>query len=158
MTKYRGSGKQKQHKVAFEKPSDKEIKKIMENGDADVLIALADRVGKRLKEENLKTSQIRNVFGTARQIQMRWDESNPREAARAYRDAVLLKPKLAYFAEKQKKAQGERSDGMEILQIVLEPALNILQDGGKPSKDRYDRFMDFFEAIVAYHTKHGGQP
>lgn len=156
MTRQYDSGRRRGNQsTSFEKPTAEEIKKIMKDGDADVLVALADRVGKSLKDQNLKTHQIRNVFGTARQIQMRWDETNPQEAARAYRDAILLKPKLAYFAEKQKKAQ-ERSRGMETLQIVLEPALGMLQENGQPSKERYDRFMELFEAIVAYHTKHGG--
>ncbi len=129
------------------------IRKIMVDGDVESLVTLADQTGKALAEQELTTNQIRNVFGTVRQIQMRW----PTDEQRAYRDAVLLRPKLAYFAEREKKTKGGRSNGMETLQGVLEPALKHLTEDNKPSFKRFERFTEFFEAIVAYHKKHGGR-
>ncbi len=137
----------------FQPPRDEEIKQIIVDGDPEALVVLADRVGKALVDQKLTTSQIRNVFGTVRQIQMRW----PTNPEKAYREAVLLRPKLAYFAEREKKSKGSGSEGMETLQTVLEPALKMLTVGGKPSQDRFERFADLFEAIVAYHKKHGGR-
>ena len=130
-----------------------EIEQIMVNGNVETLVTVANRVGKLLKDQRLTTNQIRNVFGTVRQIQMRWS-TNP---AKAYRDAVLLRPKLAYFAEREKRAKGGGSEGMETLQSVLEPALKFLAVDGQPEQQRFERFAEFFEAIVAYHKYYGGR-
>jgi len=131
-----------------------EIEQIMVRGNVETLVTVADRVGKLLKEQRLTTNQIRNVYGTVRQIQMRWP-SNPEKS---YRDAVLLRPKMAYFAEREKRSKGGGgSDGMETLQSVLEPALKYLTADNQPSRERFDRFTEFFEAIVAYHKKYGGR-
>jgi CRISPR-associated protein Csm2 len=149
---YRDRGNQPPRQ-AFQPPSDDEIAKIMVKGDPEALVTLADRVGRWLaKEDRLTTNQIRNVFGTVRQIQMRW----PTNASQAYREAVLLRPKMAYYAEREKKTK-ERSEGMETLQRTLEPALKQLNDNGQPSLERFNRFVDLFEAIVAYHKKYGGK-
>ena len=140
----------------FQLPSETEMEKIIIEGDAEALVTLADRVGDRLVGQSLTTSQMRNVFGTVRQIQMRWS-SDP---VQSYRDAVLLRPKLAYFAEREKRAKGGKSDGMETLQQILEPALKLLNKGEPDFKERerrFDHFVELFEAIVAYHKKHGGR-
>lgn len=149
---YRDRGNQSTRQ-AFQPPTDDEIRKVIVNGDPETLVALADRVGERLaRVDHLTTNQIRNVFGTVRQIQMRW----PTNARDAYREAVLLRPKMAYYAEREKKTK-ERSEGMETLQKTLEPALKLLTDNGQPSLERFNRFVDLFEAIVAYHKKYGGK-
>lgn len=141
----------------FQKPSDDEIKQIIVSGDVELLVKLADRVGETLAEQRLTTNQIRNVFGTARQIQMRWGKPGSEAERQAYRDAILLRPKLAYFAEREKQSKGGKSEGMETLQTVLEPALKLLSDNGQPNRERFERFVELFEAIVAYHKKHGGK-
>lgn len=141
---------------AFQPPSDAEMERIIIAGDVDALVELADKVGLTLKNQNLTTSQMRNVFGTVRQIQMRWST----DSAKSYRDAVLLRPKLAYFAEREKRAKGGGSVGMETLQKVLEPALKLLNKGDVTDEERqkrFDRFAELFEAIVAYHKKYGGR-
>lgn len=153
---YRDRGNQSS-RSSFQPPSDDEMRKIMIEGDPETLITVADRVGQTLVEQELTTSQIRNVFGTVRQIQMRWPTNSTEPTNEAYREAVLLRPKMAYFAERQKKAKGGRSYGMETLQRTLEPALKLLTDNGQPSRERFNRFVDLFEAIVAYHKKHGGR-
>ena len=140
----------------FQSPSPEEIEKIIVAGDVDLLVNLANRVGEALVDQDLKTSQIRNVFGTVRQIQMRWAT----DAQKSYREAILLRPKLAYFAEKEKKSKGRGSEGMETLQKVLEPALILVGKQGltdQQRKERFERFAELFEAIVAYHKRYGGR-
>ncbi len=140
----------------FQPPTDADMEKIILAGDVEILVVLADRVGETLVKEKLTTSQMRNVFGTVRQIQMRW-AADPEGS---YRDAVLLRPKLAYYAEREKRAKGGGSTGMETLQKVLEPALKLINKGEVTQDDRQKRFnyfVDLFEAIVAYHKKHGGR-
>ncbi len=141
---------------AFQGPSAADIRKIIADGDIYLLIEWADKVGRALADQRLSTSQIRNVFGAVRQIQLRWDKPNSPTERQAFRDAMLLLPKLGYYAEREKRARGNGTAGMETLQRVLEPALKLVGDGGEPQWERYVRFVEFFEAIVAYHKKHGG--
>ncbi|MFZ5917325.1 MAG: type III-A CRISPR-associated protein Csm2 [Chloroflexota bacterium] len=128
-------------------PDKQAIEQIIARGDAEVLVKWADQIGQAIARQ-VTSSQLRNVFGTARQIQLRW--SNDPDSA--YRDAVLLRPKLGYFAKR------ERGRGMADLERVLVPALEEMSQGKDPEnrKQRFDRFLDFFEAIVAYHKKYGG--
>ena len=96
---------------------------------------------------------IRAFFGTVREIEMSWpsaDEQGPAAQSRArrcYRDLVLLKPKLAYQA---RRGQGP---GVQNLKRVLDPAIDRVGD----DRDRFQNFVDFFEAILAYHRAYGGQ-
>jgi CRISPR-associated protein Csm2 len=73
---------------------------------------------------------------------------------------VLLKPKLGYFAKR------ERGRGMADLERVLTPAIDEIikveqelksdKERTEAKKNRFMNFADFFEAIVAYHKKFGG--
>jgi len=142
---------------SFQGPSADDIKKIILDGDVVLLVQWADKIGEVLARERLSTSQIRNIFGTVRQIQLRWDKPGSPTEIKAHRDAVLLRPKLAYFAEREKRAKGGAgSSGMEILAKALDPALELLGRGA-PNREHFERFGEFFEAIVAYHKKHGSK-
>lgn len=137
-------------------PSKEQIRAIVVDGNVEMLVDWADKIGKSLYEQQLSTNQIRNVFGTARQIQLRWDM----DCERSYRDAILLIPKLGYFAEREKRAKANKSEGMETLQKVLEPALRMMTEPGvspTEKRNRFVRIMELFEAIVAYHKKYGGK-
>ena len=122
--------------------SREDYRKIIVEGDAKTLTDLAESIGGRLASQ-LTTAQIRNVFGTVRQIEMSWglraSESERRHAAR---QLLLLKPKLAYQAKRQ------RGKGVADLGNVLIPAIDLVGE----DRERFQRFVDFFEAILAYHT------
>ncbi len=120
------------------------IQRIIAEGDPEILVEWADKIGEAIARQ-ITTSQIRNVFGTARQIQLRWDN----DPEGAYRDAVLLRPKLSYFAKREGRV-------MEDLRKILTPALEVMSEAEDNSErqKRFNRFMDFFEAIVAYHKAH----
>ncbi len=140
----------------FQGPPREDLKKIIEQGDVVLLVEWADKVGHALADKGLSTNQIRNVFGTVRQIQLRWDKPGSDAEKQAFRDVVLLRPKLAYFAERGKG--GERgAGGMDILQRVLDPALELVGEGNQPRLDRFSHFAEFFEAIVAYHKRYDGK-
>ena len=128
-------------------PDQSVIEQIIAQDDPEALVKWADQIGKAIARQ-VTSSQIRNVFGTARQIQMRW----PNDPDAAYRDAVLLRPKLGYYARR------ERGRGMADLSRVLTPALEVMGAGEdmEVRQERFDRFVDFFEAIVAYHKAYGG--
>jgi CRISPR-associated protein Csm2 len=119
-----------------------EITKIIATDSPQLLVAQAEHIGEQLARP-LSKSQIRNIFGRVRQIQLNWREEGDR--ARAYRDLQLLRPKMAY--------QAARERDVRPLAGVLDHAIQEVGD----SRVRFQRFVDFFEAILAYHTKYGGQ-
>ena len=98
----------------FQGPSEDELKKIFLNNEVALLVKWAEDIGKRLADENLTTNQLRNVFGTVRQIQMRWAKGNE---LNTWNEIVLLRPKMAYFAKRAAEAKGkDKSDGLKTLQ------------------------------------------
>lgn len=123
--------------------------RIVVQGDAQLLTKKAEVIGETLARQfQLTTAQIRNVFGTVRQIEMSWGpratEAQRRQAAR---QLVLLKPKLAYQAQRERG----KSKGVEQLANTLIPAIDLVGD----SRERFGHFVDFFEAILAYHSAAG---
>jgi len=128
------------------RPSESELRAIIQEGDTKLLVQWAEEIGKTLARQ-LTTSQIRNIFGTVRQIEMSWSpQATEREQQWAARQFMLLKPKLAYQAKR------ERGRGVEQLAKVLTPAIDMVGE----DRERFQRFVDFFEAILAYHTAYGG--
>jgi len=113
-------------KVEPLKADDKKIKMIVVDGSVDTLVEYAEIIGKNLKDLKLTTSQIINIFGTVRQLQMKWDK-NPEQS---YREAILLIPKLGYYAVREKKSKINKSQGMETFQNIFTPALKYLIETG----------------------------
>jgi CRISPR-associated protein Csm2 len=111
------------------------------------------------KKDKLKSSQIRNIFGLVRQIEMTWDEIDENHSPEeqelqrqnekaARRQLILLIPKLRY--------QAERTKAMDPLSNLLINGIGIVDDDNinQPShRERFQRFVDLFEAILAYHKK-----
>lgn len=129
--------------------------------DSRLLVEHAKAVGEYLKAQGLATSQIRNVFGTVRRIESNWrvPASRSSEDAQAIkaqrtrdslRELTLLKPRLAYAAS--------RNPVVRHLADVLTPAIDGVLDGPEDSAlQRFKQFLDFFEAILAYHRAVGGR-
>ncbi len=119
------------------------IRRIVQDGDYQALVDRAERIGEELANLRLTTSQIRNVFGEVRQLQMRFDANRLR----------MLKPKLAYMGARA-------SGGGPRLKEVLTAAVDAVF-GGNPTeaeiRQRFQRMVDFFEAILAYHKAYGGR-
>ena len=127
----------------FQAPSNEELKQIITDpGAAELLVTWADRIGGALAEQRLTTSQIRSIFSEVRRIEADWGQ----DSGRASRNLILLKPKMAY------RARRERGDAVRDLVSVLEPSID--QVNGK--EENFQRFVEFFEAILAYHKAHGG--
>ena len=110
-----------------------DISEIIENG-GEPLVTAAENLGRKLAR-NLKTAQIRKVYGAVKKIQMS-EEFNRNEL-------IMLKPKLAYAAA--------RKSEVEDLKDVLTQAINQVDNA-----DKFKNFVDFFEAILAYHRAYGG--
>ncbi len=143
---------------AVPRPSEKDLRTIITDPNgAETLVHWADQLGKNLKDSGLTTSQIRALFGEVRQIQAEWAIERRRQ--QALRRLILLKPKMAYRARK------ERGSAVRDLVNVLQPALDLVvkakpkeQAGGSRDNqdENYQRFVEFFEAILAYHKAYGG--
>ncbi|MCP4538871.1 MAG: type III-A CRISPR-associated protein Csm2 [Chloroflexi bacterium] len=124
---------------------------IIAQGDAQILVTEAEALGKQLVQQRLSTNQIRNIFGTVRRIEMNWPENPKDEAERqrvtkAQRELLLLKPKMAYQAKR------ERGRGVGVLTDILTNAIDLVGN----DRSKFQHFVDFFEAILAYHKAHGG--
>jgi CRISPR-associated protein Csm2 len=134
-------------------------KKIIVDGDVAELVSISEALGSALSRQ-LTTSQIRTFFGEVRRIQANWpsyhpnlSESDTQKAAWAYRQTILLRPKLAYQV-----SRGGRTGGIDQLRNVLDPCIEEIQKANTPKEQKlyFDRFVDFFEAILAYHKAAGG--
>lgn len=142
------------------KPPENVLRTIIQGEDvqsAKLTVEWAEQLGRDLKNNGLKTSQIRNVFGEVRRIEMRWpaDESDARDAQAARsaeRDLLLLKPKLRYQAKREQERKASAS-GVDDLAQVLIRSIDLV-DG---DRNRFQKFVDFFEAILAYHKAEGGK-
>lgn len=127
----------KMDKKAIVEAVKNDLPEILE-GDSKKLVDHAEELGELLGKGNreggtgMTTSQIRNIFSEVKK--MEFDKYK----------IELLRPKLAYTAGRHLKQVGP-------LQEVLDDAIKEI-DGDKA---KFERFKDFFEAIVAYHRKWG---
>ncbi len=139
--------------------TDADINKIIT--DADIRTIITDANGmqtlveksKKLADDlftkKLTTSQIRALFGEMRQIEAEWALEGQRAAA--FRRLVLFQPKMAYRARK------ENGDAVKLLVGVLDKAVKLVIGAPADRRNEYfQHFVEFFEAILAYHKAFGG--
>ncbi len=108
------------------------------------LVEFAQQAADRLVRSNLTRSQIRTVFTEVRQIEAQWGEPA------AIRRLNMLKPKLSY--------QAARSNSVDYLREVLSDAIDeVVKSPADKRDERFQRFVDLFEAILAYHRAKGGR-
>lgn len=131
------------------------VRKVIAKDDPKKLVELTNSYGKQLAVARLATSQIRSIFGSVRQMESRWYDDKQRN--QGIRDLLMLKPKLAYQEARHK------SQAVGMLRAMLEPAIDAVIDPGTDhtaedgnDQDRFRRFMEYFEALLAYHKAHGG--
>lgn len=136
--------------------SQNDIKTIITGSDTDaarLLVKSADSLGSALKNSGLTTSQIRSLFGEVRKIEAQWGMESPQQKQKALRRFILLKPKMAY--------QAKRSQGSAVRELVdvLDPAVDFVvgETDEKKREDNFHNFVNFFEAILAYHKAAGGR-
>ena len=113
-------------------------------GDTKALVDTAKTLGSDLKRGELTTSQIRNIFGLIKKMERR--DFSPAQL-------LLIKPKLAYAAARHNKA------GLTTLKDVLSEAIDVVveTDDRSVQAERFKQFVNFFEAILAYHREAGGR-
>ena len=126
-----------------------DVSKIMVNDESGAeLVEFARQTAQTLVKNNLTRSQIRGIFTEVRKIDTMWE--GPRQGE-ALRRLNMLKPKLDY--------QTSRSDSVRVLRDVLSSAIDEVNKAGneKDRSVRFHRFMELFEAILAYHRAEGGR-
>ena len=118
------------------------------------LIEVAESIGRHLAR-NVTTSQIRNIFGTVRTIEqdVKTLEDDQQLPIQVQRDLQMLRPKLAYqYGRVQGREDDPQKAAMGALTGILSEAIALVGSDVR----RFRNFMDFFEAILAYHRRHGG--
>lgn len=152
MQQYRGkqqSGRQEEF-APTRLPGKDELEAII-GGDVKTLVLWAQTVGEGLKNERLTTSQVRGFFGEVRQIEAMLGPNPQTIQGEAYKKLVLLKPKLMYQAQRQREQR--RNEAMGRLADLLTRAIDMVSN----DVSRFRNFVDFFEAILAYHKATGGR-
>lgn len=129
-----------------ERPRDHEQIKKRINTLADLssygakdLVRDAEKLAKSIGD--LKTAQVRKIYGTVKGMEMDF-----KGGTFNLDRVILLRPKLAYAANKKREVSP--------LQEVLDACIGKIREGDEGRKD-FERFVNFFEAILAYHREHG---
>ena len=130
------------------------LAEILDGKNPQMMVKLAEDIaGKQLiirnqrgeldEKRSVSTSQIRNIYGTVKGIEVKGDVSKD-----VIFKLILLKPKLAYVAGRHDKVPG-----MEVLRRILSDSIDLVYE----KNERFDKFCNFFEAILAYHKAFGGK-
>lgn len=113
-----------------------------------LLVEEADRLGEELVRNGLTTSQIRNIFGEVRSIEQDVSPTDQQLSLDVQRRLLMLKPKMAYQVGRFSNNQALR----ELVETLSEAIDWIGND-----KNRFQTFVNLFEAILAYHRRYGGK-
>jgi len=123
---------------------------ITDPNGTELLVSEASKLGQSLQKAGLATTQIRALFGEMRQIQAQWGMGGDHRK-KAYHRLILLKPKMAY------RARRERGQAVKQLVDILDEAVDEVIRANQDHRDgHFQRFVEFFEAILAYHKAYGG--
>lgn len=134
-----------------------EVKTIMTNdATGQLLVTFAKSTAIQLVNNQLTRGQVRNIFTEVRKIEALWEAESvkppaQRDYTKALRRLTMLKPKMDY--------QTARIPQVQRLKEVLSDAINYVVAGTTPEEqtERFKRFMNLFEAILAYHRSEGGR-
>jgi CRISPR-associated protein Csm2 len=102
-------------------------------------IDYAEKVGKELKTQNLSSSQIRNIYGEMKRIQLG-------DFEKLKTSFLLLKPKLAYNVGRN------NTNGLKLFQKIFDEGYKQVSD-----QKTFGNFCSVIEAIIAYHRANGGK-
>ncbi|NJK30554.1 MAG: type III-A CRISPR-associated protein Csm2, partial [Acaryochloris sp. SU_5_25] len=105
------------------------------------LVEHAEKFGRYLEENKLKTNQVRKFLDAVNRIKADLPENG--DFSEIETEIVLLKPKLAYAAARQ--------PSVEALNKVMSAAIDKVR-----SIDDFHRLVQFLESTIAYHKASGG--
>jgi CRISPR type III-A-associated protein Csm2 len=121
------------------------VKEVIDDNDPKGLIILAEGIAQCIFSANVKTNQVRNIFGYVKKIESTEMSSIGSNSIldKSYVELTLLPAKLAYVVGRAEKFPKE---ALEILKSIFDESVEKI---GKDKK-KFKAFMDFFEAIVSY--------
>lgn len=122
-----------------------DISEWVKNGITEETVKTAENIGKYLAKNDLTGSQIRNIFGELRRIQIK-GYKNEKTAF------LMLKPKLAY-AVKRNENQGTKS----FYKVFCSGFDSIDKKNHEIGEKQFNNFMEILEAVLAYHKYYGGK-
>lgn len=98
----------------------------------------------------LTNSQIRNVYGELKRIQMKGFDKSQSEF-------LLLKPKVAYAAKR--KSDREAETGMELFKKIFDKAYDAVNQlpEGEGKGNAFKNLCSIMEGLIAYHKYYGGK-
>jgi CRISPR-associated protein Csm2 len=111
------------------------------------LVKDAEQLGGDLKRGRLETNQVRKFLDAVKRIKATLidETTTDKEQFEIIKvDIVLLKPKLAYAAARQRSAEPLQA----VLDISIDRVHNLLD---------FERLVQFVESIIAYHKAAGGK-
>lgn len=113
---------------------------IVQEDDPELLVKEAQNLAGKLRSDKASKTQLRRLYGTMKQIELRWPTGDDEVAQRrAYRDLLMLKPRLAY--------QGSKHEQLRELIAALSEGI----DAVGTERARLKRLSQFFEATLAYY-------
>jgi len=147
-----GKRKGKRYNTPWEKEFDKSWfdESWITNGADKKLVQFAKNAGEFMAplvkgqndSEALTNSQIRNVFGEIKRIQMK--KGSVKEKFSSF---YLLRAKVAYAAGRND------TSGMKLFEKIFDKAWHLVEE----DDDRFLNFCNLFEAIIAFHKSFGGK-
>lgn len=121
------------------------------NGFTEETIHFAEEFGKYCQNKKLSSTQLRNIFGELKNIQLRLlNNEFDKERGRI----LLMRAKMAYAVARDSNSRNNNSRNkiMGDFQKIFELAHKEIKD-----IQTFNRFVDFFTAIIAYHKAAGGK-
>jgi len=121
----------------------------LRNYEIRQLVKEAELLGTYLKDQGLKTNQIRKFLDAVKRLKVKLAQDKEESFSVIEDELFLLKPKLAYAAVRQ---QDRGSNPVKPLSDVISEAIDKVKD----SPDFY-RLVQLIESIIAYHKAAGGK-
>lgn len=121
----------------------KQLKDINMKDLVDKDTGFAFKIAKFSKSKKMKTNQLRKFFGALRKIEGKtsWEEIEPQ--------FYLLKPRMA-------ASTGRGKIPKEFFNVISVTMDKVAVGDGDENIENFKIFVEFFEAIVAYHKFLGG--
>lgn len=114
--------------------------------DIDELVSIdgfAYEIAGYAVDTGMKNTQLRSFFEVLKKLQRnkKWEDIKP--------ELILLKPRMAVRVGRSKVEEG-------FFKVIVAAMDKIEVDDEKDTLKNYNTFVEFFEAIIAYHKYLGG--
>ncbi|MBO6190000.1 MAG: type III-A CRISPR-associated protein Csm2 [Alloprevotella sp.] len=141
----------KQHPIQNSWITDKVDKAMVEYAEQFAEYLAEEKKAKEKKDVvvALTASQLRKFFGSVKALQLKTEALGYQEA-----EFVMLKAKLAYAEGRVRQKNNGKQLRIADFREVMDEAINVV-DNSSDRKKSFANFINFFEAIVAYHKVYG---